>query len=119
MFDNACGFKRFAALGLVVGLGCTDCAAANDLLTTIDIYQLKAAARENEKRMAAMQAEQQKLSQQIELLYALVGAMATNTNAKKAEMPPKNDVMAGRPAAPVAAPVDPIKPAQPSNDLEF
>ncbi len=119
MFDNACVFKRFAALVVATGLGCFGCAGAvsNDE-TMAELGRLRAAVRASDERMAAMQAHQEQLTQQLTLLSTFVGIMANET-ARKAEMARKKESLVAGPATSVSDPADPVKPAQQSNDLEF
>jgi hypothetical protein len=84
----------------------------------VELGRLRAAVRQSEERMAAMQAHQYELSRQLGVLSAFVGAIA-NDAARREEMARKKANLAGNAAATVSIPAEPAVPIPPPSDLEF
>lgn len=110
--------RSFVVICGIAALGSAGCAGSlsNDE-TMAELERLRAAVRQSEARVLAMQAQQVELSQQLTLLSALVGAMS-NEASRRDEVARKKQGFTGNSAASAAMPVDPTKQAE-SPDLEF
>lgn len=110
--------RCFVVICGVVSLGSAGCAGtlSNDE-TMAELERLRAAVRQSEARVLAMQVQQTELSQQLTLLSMLVGAMSSEAT-RRDETAGKKQGFTGNPAAAAAMPADPTKQDE-SPDLEF
>lgn len=108
------------ALCSVASLHVAGCAAAmpRDTETMAELERLRAAVRQSEERVVAMQAQQAELTQQLRLLSAFVGAMANEAATRRGETNLKKPVFAGNPITPMPLAGEPAK-QQESPELEF
>jgi len=105
--------RCFAPVLGVLALGTSGCAGTmSNAETMAELDRLRAAVRQSEERVVAMQAQQAELAQQLRLLSAFVGAMANETAVQKKQG------FTGNAAASAAMPIEPVKQPQ-SPDLEF
>lgn len=77
-----------------------------------ELERLRAAVRQSEERVVAMQAQQAELTEQLKRLSLFVGAMANEVATQKKQG------FTGNAAASIVLPAEPAKPVQPP-DLEF
>lgn len=111
--------RCFVVVCAVVSWGGAGCASTlSHEETMAEIERLRAAVRQSEERVVAMQAQQAELSQQLRLLSAFVGAMANATAGREADATQKKQGFSGNPTNAVAVPVEPPKTPQ-SPELEF
>lgn len=113
MLVNAPVRRHFAAACVLISLAGSGCAGtlSNDE-TMAELERLRAAVRQSEERLVAMQAQQAELAQQMKLLSAFVGAMANEVATQKKQG------FTGNAAAPAVMTNQPTNPPQ-SPDLEF
>lgn len=109
MLVSACVRRCFIALCGAVSLSSVGCATtvSNDE-TMAEIARLRAAVRQSEERVVAMQAQQAELTQQIRFLSAFVGAMANEAAMRHNEAAQSKPGFTGNPPPPleVAKPPD-------------
>jgi hypothetical protein len=112
--------RCFVGVCGIVALGSAGCASTlpNDD-TTRELERLRAAVRQSDERVVAIQAQQVELTQQVTVLSAFVAAMANEAAARRDEAARKKPSLpAGNAAASALKPAEPPKPPD-SPDLEF
>jgi hypothetical protein len=120
MLGNVRVRRCLAGFFAVVSLCCSGCATVTPPDETMaELGRLRAAVRQSEERMAAMQAHQHELSRQLAVLSVFVGTIANDAAARRDEMARKKENLAGNAAATVSIPAEPAVPIPPPPDLEF